>query len=76
MRPTLIEAHVPFPEFNAVFVSVVEFVCRLAACPWSTDAFRMRAARLRNDYGHYDDRNSQCQSIIAIELAVGVFIPS
>jgi len=23
----LIEAHVPFPEFNAVFVSIVEFVC-------------------------------------------------
>ncbi len=27
MRQTLIEAHVPFPEFNAVFVSTVEFVC-------------------------------------------------
>src|SRR5260370_19843587 len=27
MRQTLIEAHVPFPEFNAVFVSSVEFVC-------------------------------------------------
>ena len=26
MRQTLIEAHVPFPEFNAVFVSSVEFV--------------------------------------------------
>ncbi len=23
----MIEAHVPFPEFNAVFVSIVEFVC-------------------------------------------------
>jgi len=29
MRQTLIEAHVPFPEFNAVFVSAVEFVCGL-----------------------------------------------
>jgi putative oxidoreductase len=27
MRQTLIEAHVPFPEFNAVFVSTVEFAC-------------------------------------------------
>ena len=27
MRETLIAAHVPFPEFNAVFVSAVEFVC-------------------------------------------------
>ena len=27
MRQQLIEAHVPFPEFNAVFVSTVEFVC-------------------------------------------------
>jgi putative oxidoreductase len=26
---TLIEAHVPFPEFNVVFVSAVEFVCGL-----------------------------------------------
>src|SRR4029077_11704896 len=29
MRQTLIEAHVPFPEFNAVFVSALEFVCGL-----------------------------------------------
>jgi putative oxidoreductase len=27
MRQTLIEAHVPFPELNALFVSIVEFVC-------------------------------------------------
>ena len=27
MRQQLIEAHVPFPQFNAVFVSAVEFVC-------------------------------------------------
>ena len=26
MRQTLIEGHVPFPEFNAIFVSTVEFV--------------------------------------------------
>ena len=26
---TLVEAHVPFPDFNAVFVSTVEFVCGL-----------------------------------------------
>src|SRR5881275_350981 len=29
MRQQLIEAHVPFPEFNAVFVSTIEFVCGL-----------------------------------------------
>ncbi len=29
MRQTLIEAHVPFPEFNAMFVSAVEFACGL-----------------------------------------------
>jgi putative oxidoreductase len=29
MRQTLIEAHVPFPDFNAAFVSTVEFVCGL-----------------------------------------------
>jgi putative oxidoreductase len=29
MRQTLIEAHVPFPECNAVFVSAAEFVCGL-----------------------------------------------
>jgi putative oxidoreductase len=27
MHQTLIEAHVPFPNFNAVFVSTVEFIC-------------------------------------------------
>jgi len=27
MRQTLLEAHVAFPQFNAVFVSTVEFVC-------------------------------------------------
>ena len=29
MRQTLVEAHVPFPNFNALFVSTVEFVCGL-----------------------------------------------
>lgn len=29
MRQTLIEAHVPFPDLNAVLVSIVEFVCGL-----------------------------------------------
>lgn len=29
MEQTLIEAHIPFPKFNAVFVSTVEFVCGL-----------------------------------------------
>ena len=29
MQQTLIGAHVPFPNFNAVFVSTVEFVCGL-----------------------------------------------
>jgi|ERR1041385_1958247 putative oxidoreductase len=27
MRQTLVEAHVPFPDLNALFVSTVEFVC-------------------------------------------------
>jgi putative oxidoreductase len=29
MRQTLIEAHVPFPDLNAVVVSAVEFICGL-----------------------------------------------
>ena len=29
MRQSLIKAHVPFSDFNAVFVSAVEFVCGL-----------------------------------------------
>jgi putative oxidoreductase len=29
MRQTLIEAHIPLPDLNAVFVSTVEFVCGL-----------------------------------------------
>jgi putative oxidoreductase len=29
MRQTLLKAHVPFPDFNTVFVSAVEFVCGL-----------------------------------------------
>jgi putative oxidoreductase len=29
MRQQLLEAHVPFPEFNVVFVSTVEFACGL-----------------------------------------------
>jgi len=27
MERTLVESHIPFPHFNAVFVSLVEFVC-------------------------------------------------
>jgi putative oxidoreductase len=29
MRQTLIEAHIPFPDFNTFLVSIVEFVCGL-----------------------------------------------
>jgi len=29
MRQTLIEARVPFPDINALFISIVEFVCGL-----------------------------------------------
>jgi|ERR1043166_7499457 len=29
MRQTLTEAHIPFPDFNALFVSTAEFVCGL-----------------------------------------------
>jgi putative oxidoreductase len=29
MRQILIKAHIPFPEFNAVFVSTIEFICGL-----------------------------------------------
>ena len=27
MRQTMLNAHIPFPELNALFVSIVEFVC-------------------------------------------------
>jgi putative oxidoreductase len=27
MRQTMLNAHIPFPQFNALFVSTVEFVC-------------------------------------------------
>ena len=27
MRQTMLNAHIPFPEFNTLFVSMVEFVC-------------------------------------------------
>ena len=27
MRQTMLNAHIPFPEFNTLFVSIVEFVC-------------------------------------------------
>jgi putative oxidoreductase len=33
MRQTLIKAHVAFPEFNAAFVSTVEFVCGFLLIP-------------------------------------------
>ena len=29
MRRTLLKAHIPFPNFDAVFISTVEFVCGL-----------------------------------------------
>ena len=29
MRQTLVEAHIPFPDFNAVFISAIEFGCGL-----------------------------------------------
>jgi putative oxidoreductase len=33
MRQTLIKAHVAFPEFNAAFVSTIEFVCGFLLIP-------------------------------------------
>src|SRR5215475_11085097 len=53
MRQTLIEAHIPFPDFNALFVSAVEFVCGL--CSWRGDAVALCAARVRDGSGHCDD---------------------
>jgi len=75
MRQTLIEAHVPFPEFNTVFVSTVEFVCGAllilgTLTPIACDAWR------RNDCGNCDHSDSKYQSNISARLAVRILISS
>jgi hypothetical protein len=49
MRQTLLEAHVPFPEFNALFVSTIEFVFGLLLILGQSRLWR---AWWRNDCGH------------------------
>ena len=65
MRQTLIEAHVPFPTLNALFVSTVEFVCGALLILGALNADRMRHAWVRNDYSNCDDRDSQYQSVMS-----------
>ena len=73
VRRTLIEAHVPFPDLNALFVSTVEFVC-VIACSWRGDAAGLCDAHVRNGCRHCDDSNSQYQSILANRVARGIFV--
>jgi|SRR5215475_8981919 len=73
MRQTLIEAHIPFPDFNALFVSIVEFVCGLLLV-WGSDAAGVCAARLSDDCGDWDNSNSQYQNILASGVARGIFV--
>ena len=58
MRQTLREAHIPFPELNAVFVSTVETRLRFASCRRGGDAPRLRHARRPDDCSHCNDRSS------------------
>ena len=57
MRQTLREAHIPFPELNAVFVSTVEFVFGLLLVAGG-DAARLRHAGRLDDCSHCNDRSS------------------
>jgi hypothetical protein len=76
MRQTLIEAHVPFPEFNTVFVSTVEFVCGALSHPRLIDTYCLRDAWRRNDCGNCDHSDSKYQSNISARLAVRILISS
>jgi uncharacterized membrane protein YphA (DoxX/SURF4 family) len=71
MRQTLLEAHVPFPKFNALFVSIVEFVFGAFSSTWLCDGTRLRDAR-----GHFNYRDQKYQGKAATRLAIGVFVPS
>ena len=58
MRQTLIEAHVLFPEFNALFVSAVELVCGMLLVQNGRDA------ALRRPHGGARRPCQQMRSII------------
>jgi len=74
MRQTLIKAHVPFPEFNAAFVSTVEFVCGLLLVLGAGDATGVCVARGRNYCRHCDDSDSEYQSNLANRVARGISV--
>jgi uncharacterized membrane protein YphA (DoxX/SURF4 family) len=58
MRQTLREAHIPFPELNAVFVSTVEFVFGLLLVAGGGDAARLRHAGRLDDCSDCNDSSS------------------
>jgi hypothetical protein len=59
MRQTLIEGHVPFPDFNAIFVSNLGVCLRIIARHRSADAACVRDARMRYDRGDCGVRDSK-----------------
>jgi hypothetical protein len=76
MRQTLIEAHVPFPEFNAVFVSAVEFVCGLLLVLGALTPLACALLAFVMLMGHYDDRDAKYQSDMSARLGLGILVSS
>jgi hypothetical protein len=76
MRQTLIEAHVPFPGLNALFVSTVEFVCGTLLILGALTAVACVMAWRRYDCGNCNHSASKYQSNISSRLVVGIFISS
>jgi hypothetical protein len=66
MRQTLAEAHVPFPDCNTIFVSMVEFVVSRTRL---RNTSRLRDARRRDDCGDCNYRDQKYQSDISTRSA-------
>ena len=74
MQQTLIEAHVPFPKFNAVFCFDGGICLRVIARAWRGDATGVCAAPGPDDCCHLDDSDSECQRNLSSGVARSISV--
>jgi DoxX len=74
--PNIDRSACPFPDFNALFVSTVEFVCGVLLVIGALNAARVCDARVRYDHGDCNERDSKHRGIVSGCLACGIFIPA
>jgi DoxX-like protein len=74
MRQTLIEAHVPFPDLNAVLVSTVEFVCGFLLIVGALTPLACVMLGCLDDRRHCHECDQENRVTADDRLALGIFV--